>query len=209
MKTGKNRAKKIAGLILGLCLLLSLAACQESSGFPGEKEVAQYEKLYLKDINEAIHGLGLQVEKEENLPGAFSVEGPCKLAGTDFRQDLLSSTSEPRGFFGIRFTAEFADGKEAGKTALALYDEAVKLYGQPSTYPGMQNRLDREELEKGSLPEGQYAETWTAGQLTELTLRAISTEQGVQLTLTCQLQTVVDGKRLTTEELQERVASKQ
>lgn len=207
--------KKAMSVLLALCLLLGLGACGngQSSGLLETGEIAHYESCWLQEINRAIQTLGLaDMDRNQNLRDVLTLSETRKIAGMDFKQELLSSTGSLDGLYGLRLTAApMEDWREVGRAASELYAEAVEQYGEPGTYPGQEGRLSEnlEMIEKNGLQSGRYTETWTVGELTEFVLELSDTEQGPTLTATYQVQTIVDGKRLTADELKARVAEKQ
>ena len=206
--------KKLIFVLLAFCLLAGLAACGKpaASGLLSDEEIARYESCYLQEINQAIQKLGLkEVERDKSLRGALSIHTPRKAAGISFQQELLVSTGNVNGLYGVMLAVDSLEEGDAVKALSELYTQAVEKYGDPSTYPGLGNRLSEalESIEKNGLQGERYAETWAVGGMTDFTLEISPRERGAALTASYQVQTIVQGKPLSEEELKERVAANQ
>ena len=192
--------KKLS-ILLALCLLLlTLPACgdKKPEGLLSQDEIAKYEELYFSDNKSMLKELGLgsaDVNTEEKMPGLWPLKATRPVDGNGFRQALLISETEPTGLYGMRFFSASISHDHALELAQSLYDNAVKLYGQPGTYPGMEARLS-EGLKDGS----GGMETWEVGEKTTLTLRLTSAAQTDGdddmdiLELSYQVRTLRDGQ---------------
>lgn len=162
-----QKKKILAFLLLGV-FALGLSACarqaaQEKSGdFPpnyeqyhaliGKERDAVYDSLSLEDKDLQDMGTGLYVlpEKEEYLGYPFKI-----LLSFDVKSDQLLEF-----WYALEYQNE---PENAAKAAGDLLDRMTKLYGEPDTYPGLQNRLKgRTDLAGSFSSEKAFSvsETW-------------------------------------------------
>ncbi len=199
--------------ILAVCaaLMLVLSACGDeetvAGGMLSRDEIERMESLYFTDRETALEGLGfsekdIDSDSEDYLQlssaGAYPLKKGRSIGGRIYRQIVNTSIVAPEGFIGIRLYALFDDQQEAESARDALLDVAAELYGEP-VYPG--------------------TERWMAGELTELAISFFRAEDAANfdpswdyrysLEVEYKVQSVVDGKKLTGEEIAERVRNTQ
>lgn len=146
---------------------------QETAQAAGEglltaEEITTLEGLYGKPMEEVLTALSLNAEKasvQDEISITF--EGVRTIAGQAFNETLNFSPEE--GFYGADYRTGFAgDRGSLPETFQQIYDEAVTLYGEPDTYPGLGEILSEQ------LAEGQITgmETWAVSDGTTLTIKA-------------------------------------
>ncbi len=193
--------------ILAVCaaLMLVLSACGDretaAGGMLSRDEIERMESLYLTDRETALEGLGFSKkdldggDRSATSAGAYLLNEGRSIGGRIYRQIMLTSIDTPEGLYGMAFQASFDSQEEAEDARDALRDVIKELYGEP-VYPG--------------------TERWIVGELTELSLHFFGSddysedeEYYYMLTLEYSTPSVVDGKRLTGDELTEMVRSVQ
>lgn len=191
-------------LAVTLALLLALEACgapEKNSGLLTDEEIGKLESLYFSESGAALEGFGLSEndldrdsEDYESLSsvGGYSLNESRSIAGVDFRQIFLTSVTQPEGLYGVRLQAMFTEFEDAEAAWEALVSTASELYGEP-VYPS--------------------TECWKAGEVTELRLHQIhSSGDGkgpYNLELDYSVPAVVDGRRLTGDEMLKMVRNAQ
>lgn len=191
-------------LAAALALLLALGACgaaEKSSGLLTGEEIEKMESLYFTDNDTALEGLGLSendLDRDsgdyESLSsvGAYPLKEARSIAGVDFRQIVLTSVVQPEGLYGVRLQAMFTELEDAEAAREALVSAASELYGEP-VYSS--------------------TECWKVGEATEFRLHQIrgsgDGKGPYNLELDYSVPAVVDGKRLTGDEMLEMVKSVQ
>lgn len=211
--------------MLAVCLavMLALGACGDKAapaGLLSEKEIERYESLYLTGSDGALEKLGIAegdidtgMESYETLSsvGTYPLKKTRNIEGVEFTQFVnISIVSEPYGFYGLRFTANFMESEEASKALRAIYAKTVELYGEPGT-----DGFSREQLYD---PQHGSA-AWRAGELTELSMVLYRLEDAANfdpsweyrysLDIVYGIPKTVDGRLLTGEEMLEMVRSAQ
>ncbi len=195
------RKSLMAVLLLAVTALAACGGPKPAQGLLTEDEIGKLENLYLSDRDTALKGLGFS-EKDLDTEGdgyefltsagAYPLKSSRSIDSTNFRQILLTSVGSPEGLYGMYFQASFDTQEEAGAAREALISAVSELYGEPA-YPDTQR--------------------WKAGEVTELALHQITgpgdNEGPYTLRLEYSVPAVVDGRRLSGEEIAERVRSVQ
>ena len=199
--------KKAMSVLLALCLLLGLGACGKPAGGSGllsKEQIARYESLYLKDNDQMLSGLGLD-EGEIASPefGRIFLRESKTIAGREFQTALLISEFDPTGLYGVSDYLMPGEGPDENEVIKALYAQAVELYGEPDMEDIVSENLKDIE-ERNSLRIA-----WTVGQLSEFTIQLLRLEEPVYLEVSYRIQSIVDGRKLTVEEMLERVLEAQ
>lgn len=210
-----------------LAVLLVLAACGAPAGKSGlltQAEIEKMESLYLTGSDGALEKLGIAEEdidtgreSYETLSnvGIYPLKETRNIEGVEFTHFVnISILSEPYGFYGVRFTANFVEHEDAAAAVRAIYEKAMELYGDPTTYEGHSDVLS------GQLDDPQAGfEVWRVGELTELSMVLSRAEDAANfdpsweyrysLDILYGIPKTVDGKLLTGEEMLEMVKSVQ
>lgn len=207
--------------MLAVCLavMLALGACGDKAapaGLLSEKEIERYESLYLTGSDGALEKLGIAegdidtgMESYETLSsvGTYPLKETRNIEGVEFTQFVnISIVSEPYGFYGVRFTANFMESEEASKALRAIYAKTVELYGEPGA-----DGFSREQLYD---PQHGSA-AWRAGELTELSMVLYRLEDAANfdpsweyrysLDIVYGIPKTVDGRLLAGEEMLDMV----
>lgn len=210
-------------LVICLAVMLALGGCGDKAapaGLLSEGEIERYESLYLTGSDGALEKLGIAegdidtgMKSYESLSsaGTYPLKETRSIEGTEFRQFVnISILSEPYGFYGVRFTANFMEHEDAAQAVRAIYQKAVELYGEPGDYGGTNRELS------GQLddPQSGFAR-WRAGELTELQMSLFCAEDAANfdpsweyrysLDVEYGIQKTVDGRLLAREEMLEMV----
>lgn len=209
-------------LVICLAVMLALGACGDKAapaGLLSEKEIERYESLYLTGSDGALEKLGIAegdidtgMESYERLSsvGTYPLKETRNIEGVEFTQFVnISIVSEPYGFYGLRFTANFMEHEDAAKAVKAIYGRAVELYGEPAD-----DGTNRELSAQMDDPQSGYAR-WRAGELTELSMVLYRLEDAANfdpsweyrysLDINYSIPKTVDGRLLTGEEMLEMV----
>ncbi len=158
-----QRTKVFLGLAICLFLLLT-AACQTPA--PSEET----------DLNEILTGLigqeqdsvvktlsSLDVQTEETQQeGEYLLSDPVTYLGSDFSVYLLFEL-ETRQLYGFRYVVNYekADMENAIQSVESIYHQLGEMYGEASTYPGLENRFfDAADVESDLLKNGTLTESW-------------------------------------------------
>lgn len=138
-----------------------------TEGLLTAEEITTLEGLYGKPMEEVLEALSLDAEKA-SVQDTVSItfEGVRTISGQPFNETLNFSAEE--GFYGVDYRTGFAgDRGSLPETIQQIYDDAVALYGEPNTYPGLGNPLSK-QLEQGEITG---METWAASEGTTLTMQ--------------------------------------
>lgn len=144
------------------------AAQTAEEGLLTEEEITTLEGLYGKAIDEVLEALSLNGE-EAFMQDEISItfESARTIGGLTFLEALNFSADE--GFYGVDYrTGVPSDTEQLAETLQQIYDDAVVLYGEPNTYPGLENILS-EQLAQGQMTG---METWAVSDGTTLTMKA-------------------------------------
>jgi len=215
--------RRLSIVLLALTLALGACAASAPSGLLSEDEVSKYESLYLTGNEQVLEKLGFPNDdldtgiKDYDFwqeAGIFPMKEPRNIVGTDFQQFVLTSITDPEGLCGVRFFANFMDKAEAQAVVKAIYEQAVELYGEPTSDGGSPSYLSS-QLED---PESGF-ETWEAGGLTEMRLSLSDATKAANFSpdwdyrysvdVEYRVQGIVDGRLLSPEELLDRVRNVQ
>ena len=177
-------------LTLGIAgtFLLTVTGCgqkQPAQGFLSDSEIQTLESLYGHNQQAVLKELGLSendMKKVENIPGFFDIGTPRDIAGKAFDQLLMYDiTFDKNVLYGENFNFFVPEGTkqdEMFQFAVDLMEEAQEQYGEPSTYPGLDNRLTVDgvidALKNGEIPEA--VEQWNVGENTLLVIRVQTAE---------------------------------
>lgn len=170
----------------------------DGEGLLTEEEIALYESLYFAEDKKTAEALGLTEEKlNQKVMGMVLLDDKRKIAGAECWVTLLFSETEPKGLYGVRIQAGIPDTEQARETVMAMYEQAVALYGEPNTFEGY---VDSARLSQR--PEGFQSayETWSLGEKTDLTLTYRSAEGSEDsddmdlIELTYQVRILQDGQ---------------
>ncbi|MCD7862100.1 MAG: M56 family metallopeptidase [Lachnospiraceae bacterium] len=160
-------------------LALNPNSAEDENGFPDAEWVASLETLYGQEQAAVLASLNLEesdVVKADGT-GLKNLREPVSLLETDFTQSLLYDvTSEAPTFYGTRYQYDSEDAAAIVTLAEALIKECNEQYGDPSTYPGLLNRLTNGDFaddfaktwERGLTD--QWREEWLVGEQTLCTL---------------------------------------
>lgn len=214
-----------------LALLLVLAACGAPAGKSGlmtQAEIEKMESLYLTGSDGVLEKLGIAgddidtgMKGYETLSsvGTYPLKKTRNIEGVEFTQFVNTSIlSEPYGLYGVRFSASFMEPEEASKALRAVYYEVVKLYGEPGVDCFSTENAGGFSREQLYAPQSGSA-SWRAGELTEISMALSCAEDAdnfdpswdwrYSLDIEYRIPRVVDGKRLTGDEMLEMVKSVQ
>jgi len=213
--------RRLSIVLLALTLVMGACTASAPSGLLSGNEVSKYESLYLTGNEHVLEQLGFTNDdldtgvKDYDFwqeAGAFPMKEPRNMGGTDFQQLVLTSITEPEGLYGVRFSAKFMEKTEAQEAVKAIYEQAVELYGEPTSDGASPSYLSS-QLED---PESGF-ETWEAGRFTEMRLSLsdateyanFSPDWDFRYTVEVEYRVprIVDGKLLSPDEILERVRS--
>ncbi len=181
-----RRTKPIVAAIAALicvavvtALALNPNPAEEENGLPDETWVASLEALYGQEQDAVLAAFNLEVSDvgETDGTGLWNLREPVSLLENDFTQSLLYDvTSESQTLYGTRYQYDSEDATALVTLAEELLEKCSEQYGEPSTYPGLLNRLTNEDFaedfiktwERG-LTDG-WQEEWLVGERTLCTL---------------------------------------
>ncbi len=170
-----------------VCVLLAAAlfllpGCQQEPEFGGllaNDEVIQYELLYGKSIEEFREARDIEAKDLESLHEGtrWRLHWKRKICGAAFSQIYLAAGQGERGLYGVRFELRMKDGAEAEALALtlALYENALAAYGEPTTPADAEGRIadNLETLKKGKLLDQNFQEKWDVGVNSEFEIQSM------------------------------------
>lgn len=216
--------KKLS-LLLALCLLLlALPACgnKKPEGLLSQDEIAKYESLYLtgndsllKDLNLSEADVDTQAEGYENLRsgGVIPLKDARAIAGTDYQVLLMTAVTQPEGLYGVQFRVQLRDADQAKKVLNAVYPLILERHGEPDTYS-----TEKQLSQQLDAPASGF-DTWALGGVTELNVRLTNYEEAANfspdweyrfgLELEYRVPSIVDGQRLSGEEVLDMVRKAQ
>ncbi len=198
IKWRKNNAissYKKQSIALILCMLLVLipiifSACQqkenESKSLLSGEQLTTIESLYDRNQSETLERLQLEESdiSQGTHPGLWNLAESVSIEGKEFSESLLFDASTET-FYGVRFTNRFEDAEEISGYVKDILKKANDVYGEPSTYPELQNRLAAETFSSDLLESmnsgalNDWREEWTVGEKTRCTLSVMVVETNV------------------------------
>lgn len=198
IKWRKNNAissYKKQSIALILCMLLVLipiifSACQqkenESKSLLSGEQLTTIESLYDRNQSETLERLQLEESdiSQGTYPGLWNLAESVSIEGKEFSEFLLFDASTET-FYGVRFMNRFEDAEEISGYVKDILKKANDVYGEPSTYPGLQNRLASETFSSDLLESmnsgalNNWREEWTVGEKTRCTLSVMVVETNV------------------------------
>ena len=171
-------------LTLGIAgAVLLMAGCEQkqssAQGLLSDTEVSTLESLYGHKQDAVLEGFGLSendVKESENLLGCWDVSTSREIAGKAFDRLLMYDiTHDENVLYGQCFIFSDLEGTkqdEMIQLAVSLIEEAQQQYGEPSTYPGIDNRLTADgaadAIKSGEMTSAY--EEWNVGENTLLTI---------------------------------------
>lgn len=218
--------KKLIAVLLALTLALAaLAGCTQqsvwkSSGVLSGEEIAFIEGQYLKSVNATAEQMGFKTLARQDDLYALEPGDKRSIAGLDFTQRLGYDMNAEEFYHLSFYTENLTDKAKVDETAKALYEELVKNYGEPqredySPRHSLEDWLEYARIKEGfdgqaGLVTGDAGASWVVGDMTDVGMEVLLVEDSYYLiTLSYRLQTIVDGRQLTEDELRERVRSVQ
>ena len=173
---------RISPLVLILLAVLVFSACTgATSGVLTTKETAQLENLYGQDRDAVFRELGI---KEQDVETALNENTYLSLAKTrtigNLRYQRRLAFNLPSAFAGedLVYVGEpgSASDPEVLKGLKALYDGAVKQYGEPDNDPDVVRTHLSELLEEQPQKIRQSYDSWNLSDKTVLTLSVMEVE---------------------------------
>lgn len=183
--------KRLVGTAIALCiLLLCFSGCGQT-----ESTSLDFRPCVGKRRETALKQIGLSEKDasvDEQIPWELTLNQPQPLYGRDFTVTLLSNSKEDDTVYGYRYRMKAENpAKEDLALVQTITEDLTKSYGEPSTYPGTQNRIaehleeigrfSREDL-PGQEPMTEFREQWDAPEvgpdfIAELNVSFFSTEE--------------------------------
>jgi len=122
---------------------------------------------------------------EDNSSGMFCFNTPVTYNGTDLTKYLLFTVADDTLYGGGYFY--ITDGKSdvAWNLLQSIKIELTEKYGEPTTYPGLSNRISTLESFDDCKTPAEYTESWSAaddnkGEI-KLTLMALEQRLSIQV----------------------------
>lgn len=197
---GESNRKRVSELRkLGLISLLVGTVLLVSCAKPDEPQVEPYADYIGQSRKTVFQGLGLTDKNaREERPSSWTLDKTVSLAGADFTVHLNFDEKADTlyGFFYFRAAENFTE--KDYDTGKALAQELTKKYGEPTTYPGLPNRIS-DLTDYAQLPRDQnadYLERWSVPGHDNLTveLRLTTTEAG-NLLMKLEYRIIVEHKQ--------------
>ncbi len=172
-------------LTLGIAgAVLLTAGCEQKQpsaqeGLLSDAEVSALESLYGHKQDAVLEGLGLSaddVSENKDFMGCWDISTPREIVGSSFEPMLMYDiTYDEDVLYGQSFIFSDTEGTQQDKMiqlAVDLVEAAQQQYGEPSTYPGIDNRLTADgaadALKSGEMTSAY--EEWNVGEHTLLTI---------------------------------------
>ena len=181
---GVSHKKQRVGSVFCVLLLLislSLSGCQKKEDgkwLYTEKQLSAVEALYGQELPEVLAEFQLKesdVSESAAMPGAWDMPESVSIEGKEFSETLHFDVSNGT-FYGVMFTNLFKDMEDLPGYIDGIMKKITEVYGEPTTYPGIENRLTSEDfsskivdaINKGT--SGSWREDWDDGEKTICTL---------------------------------------
>lgn len=152
-------------------------ASTETACLPDSGRIAELEALYGQGKEAVLQALEVTEDTESPISarGMWSLKETTALQGVDFSQALLCNAADET-LYGLRYWYRTDDPDQAVQLAQGLLEEGRELYGEPTTYPGLSNRLSADSfaadfdaaISSGTMAD--WKEEWALGENTLCTL---------------------------------------
>lgn len=159
--------KKSALLLVFLLCLSGFSACALSVTFDGSAVDFSFASAIGMGKADALKTLGLTESDllQSNLPGTYYTDTVVTLRGISFKQVLLFGDSDDFGLTDFLYGGGYeCMALQTDEQLFPLIQDILALmterYGEPSTYPGLQNRLADKTQLSDLEPVTTYGETW-------------------------------------------------
>lgn len=194
----KQRAGSVFCVLL-LLISLSLSGCQkkdeDGKWLYTEKQLSAVEALYGQELPEVLAEFQLKESdvSESAMPGAWDMPESVSIEGKEFSETLHFDVSNGT-FYGVMFTNLFKDMEDLPGYIDGVMKKITEVYGEPTTYPGIQNRLTSEDFPSDVLDSmkngdlSHWREDWDVGEKTICTLTVSVVEMNTaRITYECRM----------------------
>ena len=188
------KKKRIAFLFCILAILIFISGCQQKNDegkwlLTGD-QLSAMESLYGQDRAETVNAfhLGEGDISQSTEPGCWDLTETVSIAGKDFSESLLFEVSTET-FYGAMFSNVFEGSEEFPNYVENILGKLNDAYGEPSTYPGLLNRLTDENFSSDFLEAvnsgtmSNWREEWDVGEKTKCELVVYVAENHVRVVL--------------------------
>ncbi len=159
------------GLLLSACM-----SNNRTKGVLSLQEIEQQDQLYGERSSEVFAKMNLSeemIDRRESSSGKYRTNRTRSICSQDFSELLLFSIN-PESFSGVMFFVVLEDDPpEISNIINEIYDSIKNEYGEPSTYPGMENRISEcsAEIIKSvkTNKSKTYSDNWVLSASTLLT----------------------------------------
>lgn len=161
-----------------MVLAFNIAACTSQSSASsseinrlkeqiGETKDIVFKNLELED--------GKDIELYKDGSGVYEVKEEQKLYGEPLKLALTFDIGNDK-MYGFRYLKAFEDNKDSYDFAKKMFADLSKSHGEPSTYPGMTNRISEmpgyEDL--SNQQNAQFLESWKVEDGLDVELRMVN-----------------------------------
>ena len=165
-------------LVLGIAaaiLLLTVPAKAKGSGILTLEEVKKSESLYGQDKESVFQEYQLTDEDigaKDGLDVYYSLKETREVGGLPFLYGLAFNLPSEYCGADLRFLGEFGDTDDGEilKALQTIYDDMIKVYGQPDNDPDVGRTHLADWIDKDPKEVSQSYDTWLLGEKTLLTL---------------------------------------
>lgn len=218
MNNGKNQIKRriyfmvnfketssIWKLVIALSVVLLCVGCLSRGVSPEDNEAFSFKSLNSllgKEKEEVFQALKIDPEADADVKTVgekeetFTIKEPIKIEGKDCR----ISISFYNGIF-MAFNYAFDDIDSGYSYAKQIREQAEDIYGEPATYPTLENRLDNlksvEDIDPSDAGVNFYEE-WTVEASQELLERLLEGRKSDRFTLMVRLMCLPNDTSIVT-----------
>ncbi|MBE7032128.1 MAG: hypothetical protein E7401_04100 [Ruminococcaceae bacterium] len=149
--------KIIIALLITLSILIT-GCNNEKSGL--DFSFSEHIGTNLADIYEALD-ISQDELTEDTSPGMFCFNAPVSYNGTDLTKYLLFTVADDTLYGGGYFYITDGKSDAAWNLLQNIKNELTERYGEPTTYPGLANRISVLENFDDCKSPAEYTESWS------------------------------------------------
>ncbi len=174
--------KRIITVLLITLSILITGCGNEKSGL--DFSFSEHIGTNLADIYEALD-ISKDDLTEDASPGMFCFSAPISYNGTDLTKYLLFTVADDTLYGGGYFYVADDKSDTAWNLLQSIKIELNEKYGEPTTYPGLSNRISTLESFDDCKTPAEYTESWSTaddnkGEI-KLTLMALEQRLSIQV----------------------------
>ncbi len=176
--------KIIISLLITLLILITGCISEQNTSATLDFSFSENIGTKLADIYDVLD-ISEDELAEDTSPGMFCFSAPVSYNGTDLTKYLLFTVADDTLYGGGYFYITDGKSDAAWNLLQNIKNELTERYGEPTTYPGLANRISVLENFDDCKTPAEYTESWSTaddnkGEI-KLTLMALENRLSIQV----------------------------